>query len=245
MVEFRTILITLMTIIIVGLVILLFYEFAYGGDGTLYKSSRVVPYKTSVRLIDALHRGKDYMKIDSALPLSNNEDDGIEFSYAASISVDDYDWEAGSDYPIIFVKGSSDLSRQSPSVTMRKGSNSIIVAQDTYDSEKPGIVIVRNLPAGKIISLAICVKQTSMDVYVNGTLYSHLTLAALPMQNTGSVLVADNGGWLGSIGNFAYYNYALSYNEIQTLANKKPERSSEDIPPYGPYFSPSWWVGGN
>jgi len=241
--ELRTILITLMTIIIVGLVILLFYEFAYGG--TLYKSSRVVPYKTSVRMIDALHSGKDYMKIDTVLPPSSNEDEGIEFSYAASISVDDYDWEAGSDYPIIFVKGSSDLSRQSPSVSMRKGSNSIIVVQDTYDTEKPGIVRIRNLPAGKIISLAICVKQTSMDVYVNGTLYSHLTLAALPMQNTGSVLVGDNGGWLGSIGNFVYYNYALSYNEIQTLANTKPVRSSEDIPPYGPYFSPSWWVSRN
>jgi len=241
--ELRTILITLMTIIIVGLVILLFYEFAYGGN--LYRSSRIVPYKTSVRMIDALHSGKDYMKIDTVLPPSSNEDEGIEFSYAASISVDDYDWEAGSDYPIIFVKGSSDLSRQSPSVSMRKGSNSIIVVQDTYDTEKPGIVIVRNLPAGKIISLAICVKQTSMDVYVNGTLYSHLTLAALPMQNTGSVLVGDNGGWLGSIGNFVYYNYALSYNEIQTLANTKPVRSSEDIPPYGPYFSPSWWVSRN
>jgi len=241
--ELRTILITIMTLIIVGLIILVYYEFAYGGN--LYRSSRVVPFKTSVKMIDTLHSGKDYMRIDTTLPPSSNEDEGIEFSYAASISVDDYDWADGGDFPIIFVKGSSDLSRQSPSVSMRKGSNSMIIVQDTYDANKPGIVKIRNLPAGKMISLAICVKQTSMDVYVNGTLYSHLTLAALPMQNTGSVMVADNGGWLGSIGNFVYYNYALSYNEIQTLANTKPVRSAEDIPPYGPYFSPSWWVGKN
>jgi len=241
--EIRTILITIMTLIIVGLVVLVYYEFAYGGN--LYNGSRVVPFKTSVKMIDTLHSGRDFMQIDTTLPPSSNEDEGIEFSYAAAISVDDYDWQDGSEFPIIFVKGSGDLSRQSPSVTMRKRANAIIIVQDTYDPEKPGIVRIRNLPAGKMINLVICVKQTAMDVYVNGTLYSHLTLAALPLQNTSPVLVGDNGGWLGSIGNFIYYNYALSYNEIQTLANKKPERSPDDVPPYGSYFSPSWWLGRN
>ena len=67
--ELRTILITIMTLIIVGLVVLVYYEFAYGGN--LYSGSRVVPYKTSVKMIDTLHSGRDYMQIDTPLPPSS------------------------------------------------------------------------------------------------------------------------------------------------------------------------------
>jgi hypothetical protein len=81
-----------------------------------------------------------------------------------------------------------------------------------------------------------------MDVYVNGTLYQHLTLAALPLQNTGSVYVADNGGWKGLIGSFIYYNYALTPQAVRALANTKPTRDPNDIPPYAPYLDTSWWI---
>lgn len=238
--EIRTILITLMTIVIVGILMLLVYEFLYSSNALT--SNPVSPVKTSVPLIDALHDGRDYLKIDTTLPQSKNEETGIEFSFAASIYVDDYDWDASSSAPIVFVKGSSDLSRQSPSVTLRKNRNEIHIVQDTYKSTKPGVVVIRNLPASKIISLAITVQQQSMDVYVNGTLHTHLTLAALPMQNTGSVMVADNGGWRGAIGNFTYYNYALSYAEIQALNNTRPQRDPRDVPASGSFFGSDWWV---
>lgn len=230
-----------MTIVIVGIVMLLVYEFVYSSSGPL-SSDPVVPVKTSMPLIDALHNGRDYLKIDTNLPQSKNEEGGIEFSFAASLYVDDYDWEPSSKAPIVFVKGSSDLSRQSPSVTLRKNRNEIHIVQDTYNSTKPGVVVIRNLPANKTISLVITIKQQSMDVYVNGTLHTHLTLAALPMQNTGSVMVGDNGGWNGAIGNFTYYNYALSYPEIQALTNTRPQRDPKDIPASGPFFGSDWWV---
>lgn len=238
--EIRTILITLMTIVIVGILMLLVYEFLYSSNALA--SDPVAPVKTSVPLIDALHDGRDYLKIDTTLPQSKNEENGIEFSYAASLYVDDYDWTPSSSAPIVFVKGSSDLSRQSPSVTLRKNRNEIHIVQDTYNSTKPGVVIIRNLPASKIISLVITVKQQSLDVYVNGTLHTHLTLAALPMQNTGSVMVADNGGWSGAIGNFTYYNYALTHSEVQALNNTRPQRDPRDVPASGSFFGTEWWV---
>lgn len=238
--EIRTILVTLMTIVIVGILMLLIYEFAFSSN--VLSSNPVAPVKRSVPLIDVLHNGRDYMKIDTSLPKSINEDTGIEFSFAASLYVDDYDWDASSSAPIVFVKGSSDLSRQSPSVTLRKNRNEIHIVQDTYNSTKPGVVVIRNLPANKIISLVITVKQQSMDVYVNGTLHTHLTLAALPMQNTGSVMVGDNGGWSGAIGNFTYYNYELTYPEIQALNNVRPQRNPADVPASGSFFGSEWWV---
>jgi len=242
--EIRTVLISLMTIVIVAIVLLVVYQFLYTGD--IIRTNPISPIKRSVPLIDALHDGIDYLKIDTALPPSMNEDEGIEFSYAASIVVRDFDWDQGSASPIVFVKGASDLSKQSPSVTLRKGRNEIHIVQDTYTppngTAAPGVVVIRNLPAGKMISLVITVKQKSMDVYVNGTLYTHLTLATLPLQNTGSVMVADNGGWSGMIGNLIYYNYALTGEEVRALTNSKPTLNPDSVPPYGPYFNSSWWL---
>ena len=235
--DLRTILLSMMTLVIIGIIVLIIYQLVYGAGYVL--PSGISPVKMNVTLIDPLHEGRDYMKIDTILPRSQNEEDGIEFTYAAWVLVNDYD---DGKKPIVFVKGNSDLSMQSPSVTMRGGRNEIHIVQDTYEQTKPGNIVVRNLPAGKMIHLAVAINQRSMDVYINGTLYQHQTLAALPMQNDGAVYVADNGGWKGLIGSFIYYNYALTPQEVRSLANTKPKRDPNDIPPYAPYLDTSWWI---
>jgi hypothetical protein len=235
--ELRTILLSLMVLVIVGIIVLILYQLYMSSSYVI--PSGISPVKTSVLLIDTLHGGRDYLKLDNALPRSQNEDDGIEFTYAAWILVNDYD---SGKKPVIFVKGMSDLSLQAPSVTMRGDRNEIHIVQDTYKNDSPGKVVVRNLPAGKMIHLAISINQKSMEVFVNGTLYQHLTLAALPLQNTGAVYVADNGGWKGLIGTFTYYNYSLTPQEVRSLANTKPKRDPNDIPPYAPYLDTSWWI---
>jgi hypothetical protein len=231
--DVRTILLSLMTLIVLGIVVLVIYQLVYGSGYLL--PSGMSPVKTRVVLIDALHGGKDYLKIDTVLPRSENENEGIEFTYAAWILVNDYD---DGQKPTIFVKGNADV--HSPSVTLRGGRNEIHIKQDTFDT--PGHIVIRNLPAGKMIHLAISVNQTAMDVYVNGTLYQHLTLTGLPLQNDESVYVADNGGWKGLIGSFVYYNYSLTPQDVRALANTKPVRDPNDIPPYAPYLDTSWWL---
>jgi hypothetical protein len=226
-----------MVLVIVGIIILILYQLFLGSRYEI--PSGISPVKTSVLLIDTLHSGRDYLKLDNVLPRSQNENEGIEFAYAAWVLVNDYD---DGKKPVIFVKGTSNLSMQSPSVTMRGGRNEIHIVQDTYKQNSPGSVVVRNLPAGKMIHLAISVNQQSMEVFVNGTLYQRITLPALPLQNTGAVYVSDNGGWKGLIGSFIYYNYALTPQEVRSLANTKPKRDPNDIPPYAPYLDTSWWI---
>jgi hypothetical protein len=96
---------------------------------------------------------------------------------------------------------------------------------------------------GKFIHLAITLNQKSMDVYINGMIYQHLTLAALPLQNTESLYIADNGGWSGMIGDFTYYNYMLTPGEVHNLSLKKPRRDPNDLPYYPDYLDTSWWMG--
>lgn len=226
-----------MTLIVVGIVIIIIYELTYGG-GVLVPSG-VSPQKTSIELIGNLHDGREYMKIDKVLPPSRNEDEGIEFSYAFWIVINDYD--EGSAEPVVFVKGRPDLSMASPSVTLRRGKNEIHIHQDTY-TKVPGKIVIHNLPAGKLIHVTLTVRQTAMDVFIDGFLYKHVTLSSLPLQNSEHVYVADKGGWKGLIGLFTYYNYALSPDEVRSISQKKPKRDPDDIPPYPPYFDSSWWI---
>lgn len=225
-----------MTLIVVGIVVILIYELTYGGGISV--PSGISPQKTSVELIGNLHDGRDYLKIDKQLPPSQNEKEGIEFSYAFWIVINDYDEMAGK--PIVFVKGRPDLSMMSPAVTLERGKNVIHIDQSTYGN--PGKISIHNLPAGKLLHIVVSIRQTAMDVYVDGFMYKRLTLSALPLQNTEDVHVAENGGWKGLIGNFVYYNYALTPDEVRALAQKKPQRDPNDIPPYPPYFDSSWWI---
>lgn len=236
--DIRTILLSLMTLIVVGIVIIIIYELTQGGG--ILAPSPISPVKTSVELIGALHDGRDYLKIDKKLPLSQNEKDGIEFSYAFWIVVNDYD--EGSEMPIVFVKGRPDLSLSSPAVSLRRGKNEIHILQDTYDKKKPGKISIHNLPAGKLLHIVITVHQTAMNVYVDGFLYKHVTLSALPLQNSEDVQVAEHGGWKGLIGTFIYYNYALTPDDVRNLSQQKPKRDPNDVPPYPPYFDSSWWI---
>jgi len=234
----RTILISLMTLIVLGVAILILYEFSYG----LFSATPagLQPSMASVTIVGPLQDGQTSQEYDSALPLSNNETDGIEFSYAAWILINDFDPRVSN--PILFTKGSPDLTLQSPSVVMTSGKNQITITQDTYDKDQPTQVVVGNLPAGKLNHFAIVVNQRSFDVYVNGLLYRHITMRKLPLQNTQPVYVAGNGGWNGQIGSFVYYNYALTPDAVRSLANTRPSVSANTLPYYPSYLSTDWWI---
>jgi hypothetical protein len=236
--DIRTLLISLMTLVVLGIVLLVIFEFTRGTG--VAGALGIGPYKTSVTLIDQLQDGRQFGEIDNTIPLSYNETEGLEYTYSAWILVNDYAPSTAN--PIIFVKGNVDLTQKSPAVYLQTGKNEIVIEQDTYD--KKGIkVVVTNAPANKFIHLAIVVNQTSFDVYVNGLIYHHSTLRALPLQNTSPIFVSANGGWNGQIGSFVYYNYALSSSDIQGLASKKPVENPAAMPYYSHYLSPGWWVG--
>jgi hypothetical protein len=126
---------------------------------------------------------------------------------------------------------------------MTKGKNQITVTQDTYDKSNPEKVVIGNLPAGKLNHIAVCVNQTSLDVYINGLLYRHVTMKRLPLQNQQPVYVAGAGGWNGQIGSLVYYNYALTPDAVRSLANTRPSVSADTLQYYPSYLSTDWWIG--
>jgi len=231
--------VSLMTLILLGIVVLVLYEYFYG-SGVPVGASGLTPSKTEILIVGPLQNGQNYTEVDAAIPLSLNETEGMEFSYAGWIQVNDY--APPSQHPIIFTKGDVAGTQKAPAVSLNSGRNELVIEQDTYDKGRPARVVITNMPANKLIHLAICVNQKSFDVYVNGLLYSHTSLHALPKQNSQPVFIAGNGGWNGQIGSLSYYNYELPSDQVRSLANTAPIQSPTSLPYYPNFLSSGWWV---
>lgn len=233
--ETRTLLLTFMTLVVIGITVMVIYELVIGGAFSSSGQTAITPQKTSVVLVGPLHSGQDSITVTTPLPPSMNEVDGIEFSFASWILVNDYSY-GSSELPIIYQNGPG-----CPKVHLDVKRNVLYITQQTYMGSET--IKIRNMPAEKLFHLAVCVTQTAIDVYVNGLLHTHKSLDSLPLQNPGPVLVGPNGGWKGKIGSFTYYNYALTPGEVRTLSITKAVRDPADEPPNPPYFDTSWWTG--
>jgi len=72
------------------------------------------------------------------------------------------------------------------------------------------------------VNVIIRCQNTTLDVYINGTIARSINLIGVPKQNYGDVYVAMNGGFDGYISNLWYYNYALGTSAIQKLVEQGP-----------------------
>jgi hypothetical protein len=81
-------------------------------------------------------------------------------------------------------------------------------------------IVIPDIPINKWVNVIIRCQNTTLDVYINGTIARSINLVGVPKQNYGDVYIAPNGGFSGYISNLWYYNYALGINEISRIANK-------------------------
>lgn len=224
--ETRTLLLSFMTIIVVGIAILVIYGLL--GNWSIPYTNPISPQKTSVELIGPLHSGLESVSLTESLPRSMNESNGMEFSYTAWILIDDFSYA-----PNIFSRGTG-----SPKVNLVVDTNTIRISQKTYNGSEE--IYIRNMPAEKLFHLGVVVTQTTLDIYVNGLLHTHKSLESLPIIEEAPVNV---GIWKGKIGSLVYYNYALSPGEIRSIAATRAVRNPLDEPPNPPYFDTTWWIG--
>jgi hypothetical protein len=106
-------------------------------------------------------------------------------------------------------------------------------------------VDVHNVPLKNWFNVVIRLENKILDVYVNGTISNRLVLNNVPKQNYYDVNVSQNGGFSGKLSNLRYFNYALSYTEIDSLMREGPSSRSceygrsQDAPPY---LEDDWWI---
>jgi len=158
---------------------------------------------------------------------SVNESDGLEFTWSTWIFINSLQTNPGI-YKHVFSKGNSDLGtngmvqpNNAPGVYIAPNTNDLIVVMNTYNVINEEIVIP-DIPINKWVNVIIRCQNTTMDVYINGTIARSIDLVGVPKQNYGDVYVGMNGGFDGYISNLWYYSYALGTSEIQSIVGGGP-----------------------
>jgi hypothetical protein len=160
---------------------------------------------------------------------SVNATDGIEFTWSVWIFINNLNESgASSTYKHIFSKGNSDLKQNgmvnpnnAPGLYIAPNSNTLVVMMNTFNVINEEILIP-DIPLNKWVNVIIRCQNTTLDVYINGTIARSINLIGVPKQNYGDVYVAMNGGFNGNISNLWYYNYALGTSKIQDIASDGP-----------------------
>jgi hypothetical protein len=158
---------------------------------------------------------------------SVNESQGIEFTWSLWIFVNNLQYKEGQ-YKHIFHKGNSNLEENglnfpnnAPGLYLAPNTNALIVMMNTYNEINKEILIP-DIPINKWFNVIIRCKNTTLDIYANGTIVRSINLVGVPKQNYWDVYVGMNGGFDGNVSNLWYYNYALGTAAIQKLVSDGP-----------------------
>jgi hypothetical protein len=216
----------LVTLFIAGLV--------YGAVKYFGQSSTTGP----APIVSVTQDGRTETKYSGTISESTNQPNGISFSYAGWIYVQDYTYRYG-EKKVVFVKGTPDLSIACPALVLDPHTNTFLVYVDTFGSKE--IVPISNLTAQKWIHFAIVVDQTAVNIYINGTLHTHHTMNQLPKQNSAPLLMSPGGGFSGKLGYLQYYPTLLTPSDVSSLSQVAPVEG-EDTQILPPYQAPRWWL---
>jgi hypothetical protein len=203
-----------------------------------FSQTNFSPYTT---IQSTIEDGKKTFHSKKALPRSLDQKEGMAFSYTCWIKIDDFAYRYGQP-KVIFTKGSEDLKTMCPALLIDANTNSLIVKVDTFGATE--VIPIPNIPAKKWLHFGLTVAQDSVDVYINGILHTHHTLAQLPKQNSGVVHTGLNGGFEGKIADLQYYSYLMTPAQIAASMGTAPQPDpTESSPTLPPYFDISWWTG--
>ena len=198
------------------------------------------------------------------LSSSDNQLTGIEFSYSTFIyiSEDSDDGDGVLKWKSIFYKGyeSGPFPLLGPGVFVSSGQTNgttLRIMMNTYDKWFNALD-VKQIPVNKWFHLAIVLRSSNLEAYINGNLANKLSLkGTLPYQNYQPLTLFPNtktsqtdfdnssgtapkkgvpagenfyiaGKFAGYISNITYFTYALSFSEIQNQLNIGPSSKFDE-----------------
>lgn len=188
---------------------------------------------------------------------SNNERDGIEFTYSVWLWINDLTYLDGQ-YRHVFHKGNDNINfgpdgnvgvnfpNNAPGLYIAPNKNALVVMMNSFNKINEEIIIP-DIPVKKWVNVVIRCEGRNVDVYINGTLTRRHVLDSVPKQNYGDVYVSMNGGFDGYISQLQYFNYALGVSKLQSIIRDGPNMKMEQtdmtkaVPPY---LSTRWYFTG-
>lgn len=198
------------------------------------KSLQLIQKKTEEKGGDAIQQ--------LTIKRSENEIYGAEFTYTFWMYINDWSYKYNQ-WKHVFHKGNmTSWPLRAPGVWLHPTRNAMRIYMNTY-SKIGDWVQVENIPVKKWFHTAIVLKQRNLDVFINGDMVKSYKLFGLPKQNYGDLFIHRLSGYDGFTSRLRYFNYAISYSELDKLIKQGPSpigcSASNDLPPY---LASSWWT---
>lgn len=231
---------------IIVIVITFFVEFIR------YVIVRYQSYKTGSPLIvsNMKNAKKDLVitqdtSLRTSIPLkrSLNETEGIEFSYTLWMFIDDLTYKQGT-LKNVFCKGTYDFQTGTmcPALFIDKNTNTLLLFVNTY-SEPYVVKEITNIPLNKWFHVSIVLKNQNVDIFINGLIKKRMTLPSLPKQNFSDLYINRDGGYSGYLSRMRYYNYAITYAQVEGEVSRGPSlQADESSMTDPPYLSSAWFI---
>ncbi len=164
------------------------------------------------------------------IPIGVGADYGIQYwMYIAN-----WDYRFGQDKDILKRVAPNDPSVVGPRIFLAPTENTLHVRVSLYPSNQqagaaePGMsstgdsftCSVENVPLQSWFSVSVTVFQRNLDIYINGRLVKSCVLPGIPKPAVGDVILADNGGFAGSICNVNGYNVMINPDDAKSFHAK-------------------------
>jgi hypothetical protein len=193
---------------------------------------------------NAIVVSRDPKKANSVtLKRSNNQKTGLEFTWSVWLNLQ-YNTRTNTTYSHIFSVGNNTFDETTGIASVSNGPGLYLANLDgsgnqiqmanlhiVMDTISDGISYnqttdVSNVPYNKWFNVILRVENSILDVYINGVITSRLNFINVPRQNYEDVLICQNGGFIGSLSNLRYYDYALNVFEIMGVVYGGPNLSA-------------------
>lgn len=175
--------------------------------------------------------GKTKMVIPAGeMPSSNGGDYGIQYW----MYISNWDYKFGQDKDILKRVSPNDPNTVGPRIYLAPTENTLHVQLSLYPTDQeaassaPGTsstgdsftCSVENVPLQSWFSVSMTVFQRNLDIYINGRLVKSCVLPGIAKPAVGDVILADNGGFAGSICNVNGYTTMLNPDDAKSFHTK-------------------------
>ena len=164
------------------------------------------------------------------IPIGTGADYGLQYW----MYISDWDYRFGQDKEILKRVASNNASIVGPRIFLAPSENTLHVRVSLYPSNtdaasaEPGTsstgdsftCSVENIPLQSWFAVSVTVFQRNLDIYINGRLVKSCVLPGIPKPALGDVVLADNGGFAGSICNVNGYGTMLQPEDAKSFHAK-------------------------
>jgi len=159
---------------------------------------------------------------------------GIDYGLQYWMYISNWDYRFGQNKEVVKRVASNDASVVGPRIYLAPNENTLHVQISLYPTDgragaaQPGAsstgdsftCSVENVPLQSWFSVSVTVFQRNLDIYINGRLVKSCVLPGIPKPALGDVIIADNGGFAGSVCNLNGYSTMLSPDDTKSFYTK-------------------------